>query len=64
MYPTSKFHTCSQGYLYKTLITSYMYIYIKNFVWEDQSRKQCYIADIEPDKAVIEPETREQCYIG
>ena len=30
---------------------------IKNFAWEDQSRKQCYIAD-------IEPETREQCYIG
>ena len=40
------------------------YVCIKNFVWEDQSRKQCYIADIEPDKAVIEPEMREQCYIG
>ena len=39
-------------------------IIIKNFAWEDQSQKQCYIADIEPDKAVIEPETREQCYIG
>ena len=36
-------------------------IAIKNFAWEDQSQKQCYIADIEPDKAVIEPETREQC---
>ena len=30
---------------------------IKNFAWEDQSQKQCYIAD-------IEPKTREQCYIG
>ena len=26
--------------------------YIKNFAWEDQSQKQCYILDIEPDKAV------------
>ena len=44
-------------------VTVYYY-WIKNFAWEDQSRKQCYIADIEPDKAVIEPETCEQCYIG
>ena len=39
------------------LHSSWLYIKIKNFAWEDQSRKQCYIAD-------IEPETREQCYIG
>ena len=54
------------GHMLKVTHT-YIYIlciYIKNFAWEDQSRKQCYIADIEPDKAVIEPETHEQCYIG
>ena len=26
----------------------YIYIYIKNFVWEDQRRKQCYIFHIAP----------------
>ena len=25
-----------------------MYIYIKNFVWEDQRRKQCYTVHIAP----------------
>ena len=56
-----------QSYVGHMLKVTYIYMYIhinKNFAWEDQSRKQCYIADIEPDKAVIEPETREQCYIG
>ena len=35
-----------------------LYIHIRNFAWEDQSQKQCYIADIEPDNTVIEPEMK------
>ena len=51
-----------QGYDVRIYVCD-VYVY-KEFCVGGSKPKQCYIADIEPDKAVIEPETCEQCYIG
>ena len=62
MYACKKAHVHKNDIFTKTNVI--LVLFYKEFVWEDQSRKQCYIADIELDKAVIEPEMHEQCYIG